>query len=51
MMLAHGGSAGLVAELAVIAVPLAILGLFLLWARRRGINDDEDSEAFDAEEA
>ncbi len=50
MMLAHGGSAGLVAELAVILVPLAILGLFLWWARRHGVTDEEAAEALDAAE-
>ncbi len=50
MMLAHGGSAGLVAELAVILIPLAILGLFLLWARRHGCTDDERTEAAESHE-
>ncbi len=48
MMLAHGGSAGLVAELAVVLVPLVILGLFLWWARRHGVTDEEGTEALDA---
>lgn len=50
-MLAHGGSAGLVAELAVLLVPLAILGLFVLWARRHGVTDEEAAEALHAAES
>ncbi len=42
MILGHGGSAGLLVEIAVVAVPAAILVFFVRWARRHGATEEEE---------
>jgi len=49
MILAHGGTAGGLAEAAVLVVPLVILVLMLLWSRRQAAADEDHAEEADGD--
>ncbi len=44
MTLAHGGTAGLAVELAVLVVPLLVCALLLWWAHRHGKAEEGEAD-------